>query len=139
MAQHGSIVNEPQTALDGCKGVQDVTVVGGIEVEIVNGGIIGTALRNDSAREGITSGRNPPLSATAAEVMAIKSGEVGTERATQVGVSVVIAQHVEGLAPAPALSHAAADEMAQHGSIVNHYNASGASFRKSVANIFVIR
>ena len=71
MAQHGSIVNEPQTAPDGCKGTQDVSVVRGIEVEIVNGGIIGTALRNNSTREGIASGRDPPLSATAAEVMAI--------------------------------------------------------------------
>mgnify|MGYP006879769405 CR=1 FL=1 len=51
MAQHGSIVNEPQTAPDGCKGTQDVSVVRGIEVEIVNGGIIGTALRNNSTRE----------------------------------------------------------------------------------------
>ena len=71
MAQHGSIVNEPQTTLDGCKGAQDVSVVGGIEVEIVNGGIIHTALRSDSAREGTATGRDPPLSATAAEVMAI--------------------------------------------------------------------
>ena len=71
MAQNGSVVNEPQAAPDGCKGAQDVSVVGGIEVEIVNGGIIRTALRNDGAREGAASGRDPALSATAVEVMAI--------------------------------------------------------------------
>ena len=71
MTQNGRIVNKLEATLDSRKGIQDVTVVGGIEIEIVNGGIIGTALRNDSAREGIASGSDPPLSAAAAEVMAV--------------------------------------------------------------------
>ena len=106
MREQGRVVHQRDGTVAAAEGLLEVGVRAKVVGGVVDGRVVPTAPRGGHAANLGAAGTVPALGPAVGDVVLVVGGEVGAEGHPEVGVLVVVALDVEGLAAASALGHA---------------------------------